>query len=123
MIKTLKLSNKSVRRFVANKDWNYSTLSSEDALVLEQGDNIPIFIDSETQLSTEQNKSDFNLNLKYGKNIKEHFSKDSKYFNEADEPLNYDALIKESYISPQNIFSTMLMVYQLIRSLVITKIH
>ena len=83
MIKILKLSNKSVRRFTANKEWKYSTLSSEDSLILEQGDNIPIFLDSETQLATEQNKSDFKLNVKHGKNVKgTFFSKDSEHFDE-----------------------------------------
>ena len=91
MIKILKLSNKSVRRFTTNKEWKYSTLSSDDSLILEQGDDIPIFIDSETQLATEQNKADFKLNITHGKNIKgTFFSKDSKYFDEKTEPLNFD---------------------------------
>ena len=91
MIKVLKLSNKSVRRFTANKEWTYSTASAGDSLILEQGVDIPIFTDSENKLSPEQNKSDFNLTLKHGKHIKgTFFSQDSKYFDEKKEPLNYD---------------------------------
>ena len=91
MIKILKLSNKSVRRFTANKNWNYNTLSSGGSLILEQGDEIPLFINSDTKLSTEQNETEFSLNIKQGKNIKgTFFSKDSEYFDETKEPLNYD---------------------------------
>ena len=63
MIKILKLSNKSVRRFTANKNWNYNTLSSGGSLILEQGDEIPLFIDSDTKLSTEQNLNISNKTL------------------------------------------------------------
>tara|TARA_B100001093_G_scaffold215047_1_gene206347 strand:+ start:25076 stop:34474 length:9399 start_codon:yes stop_codon:yes gene_type:complete len=91
VIKVLKLSNKSVTRFKTNKKWNYSTLDSGSNIVLEQGDNIPLFSSSINKLSTEQNNSEFKLNLRVGKKVTgTFFSKDSKYFNAEKEPLNYD---------------------------------
>ncbi len=91
MIKVLKLSNKSVTRFNTNKKWNYSTLNAGSNIILEQGDNIPLFSSSVNKLSTEQNDSEFDLNMRFGKKVQgTFFSKDSKYFDESNEPLNYD---------------------------------
>ena len=91
MIKVLKLSNKSVTRFNTNKKWKYSTLNSGSSIILEQGDNIPLFSSSVNTLSTEQNDSEFKLNMRIGKKVTgTFFSKDSKHFNKDKEPLNYD---------------------------------
>lgn len=91
MIKVLKLSNKSVRRFKTNKKWKYSSLDTSNSLILEQGDNIPLFIDSTNQLATEQNVSEFNLNIRYGKKISgTFFPEGSKYYDKLKEPINYD---------------------------------
>ena len=91
MIKTLKLSDKSVRRFKSHKKWKYTTLDQGDSIVLEQGDDLPIFLDTDFKLATEQNQSDFKLSIKQGKNIKGTFFKeDSKYYNSETEPMNYD---------------------------------
>ena len=91
MIKVLKLSNKSVTRFNTNKKWNYSTLDSGSNIVLEQGDDIPLFSSATNKLSTEQNNSEFKLNMRVGKKVTgTFFSKDSKHYNSKNEPLNYD---------------------------------
>ena len=91
MIKTLKLSEKSVSKFKTFKSWKYNTAGSNDTLILEQGVNIPIFSDVTNKLSTEQIDSDFKINLKQGKNISgTFFDKDSKHFDESKEPLNQD---------------------------------
>lgn len=91
MIKVLKLSNKSVTRFSTNKKWNYSTLDSGSNIILEQGDGVPLFSSSVNKLSTEQNSSEFQLNMRFGKKISgTFFSKDSKHFDETKELLNYD---------------------------------
>ena len=91
MIKVLKLSNKSVTRFNTNKKWNYSTLDSGSNIILEQGEDIPLFSSTTNKLSTEQNNSEFKLNMRVGKKVTgTFFSKDSKHFNSKNEPLNYD---------------------------------
>ena len=90
MIKVLKLSNKSVSRFSTNKKWSYSSRVG-GSIILEQGDDIPLFIDSHYKLTTEQNLSEFDLNIRVGKKISgTFFSSDSKYYNEDKEPKNYD---------------------------------
>ena len=87
MIKTLKLSDKTVSKFKTHKEWKYSTTSSETSIILEQGNNIPIFTGIDSKLSTEQNDSSFNVKIKKGKNIKgTFFEKDSKYFDPEKEP-------------------------------------
>ena len=91
MIKTLKLSDKTISKFKTHKEWKYSTTGSENSIILEQGNNIPIFTGVDSTLSTEQNDSSFNVNIKKGKNIKgTFFDKNSKYFNQLKEPLNPD---------------------------------
>mgnify|MGYP001280767583 CR=1 FL=1 len=82
MIKVLKLSNKSVTRFNTNKKWNYSTLDSGSNIILEQGEDIPLFSSTTNKLSTEQNNSEFKLNMRVGKKVTgTFFSKESKHFN------------------------------------------
>ena len=50
-----------------------------------------MFSSSVNKLSTEQNDSEFDLNMRFGKKVQgTFFSKDSKYFDESNEPLNYD---------------------------------
>ena len=91
MIKTLKLSEKSVSKFKTHKNWNYSTSGDGNSIILEQGDGIPLFSDIESPIATEQNDSDFNVNIKYGKEIKgTFFQKESKYYDELSEPVNQD---------------------------------
>ena len=106
MIKTLKLSDKSVRRFKSHKSWKYSTLEQGDSLILEQGDNIPIFLNTDFKLVTEQNKNDFDLNVKKGKNISVHFFDiDSKYYDSEKEPINYDGSYQRVvYTSVKHLF-------------------
>ena len=91
MIKTIKLSDKSVRRFKSHKKWTYTTLDQGDSIVLEQGNEIPIFLNSEVKLATEQNDSDLKLSVKEGKNIQgTFFDSKSKYYNPEAEPINHD---------------------------------
>jgi hypothetical protein len=106
VIKTLKLSDKTVSKFKTHKEWNYSTTSSETSIILEQGNNIPIFTGIDSKLSTEQNDSYFNVKIKKGKNIKgTFFEKDSKYFDPEKEPLNTDGSYQRSvYNSVKHLF-------------------
>ena len=91
MIKTLKLSEKSVSKFKTHKNWNYSTFGDGNSIILEQGDGIPLFADIDRPVATEQNASNFNINIKYGKEIKgTFFRKESKYYDELNEPVNQD---------------------------------
>ena len=91
MIKTLKLSDKSVRRFKSHKQWKYTTLDQGDSIILEQGNEIPLFLDTDVKLATEQNDSELKINVKSGKNIQgTFFNKESKYFNPTKELINHD---------------------------------
>ena len=48
MIKPLKVSDKSVRRFVTHKNWNYNNITNLSNILLEQtsnGKNIDLFVD------------------------------------------------------------------------------
>ena len=108
MIKVLKLSNKSVTRFNTNKKWNYSTLNAGSNIILEQGDNIPLFSSSVNKLSTEQNDSEFDLNMRFGKKSKELFSQ--RIVNILMNLMNLLTMtdhIKELYTIASNIYSIM----------------
>ena len=71
MIKTLKVSDKVVRKFKSNRSWKYSTIDSLTNIVLEQqkqsGETVPLVIDENQGLATEQSTSSTKVKIKYGK--------------------------------------------------------
>ena len=106
MIKLLKASDTTVRKFKAYRTWKYDSTDSADNIILEQGDNIPLFVNSYKKLSTEQSGIDFKINVKYGKNIKgTFFTKESKHYDETKEPINYDGTYQRTvYNSVKHLF-------------------
>lgn len=90
MIKPLKLSEKTVHRFKTFKKWEFSNIEN-NSILLEQGDKIPLCLDVDNKLSSEQSTSETGIKVRRGKQIKgTFFDKDSKYFNENIELLNHD---------------------------------
>ena len=91
MIKTLKLSDKTVRRFKTHKTWKFSTLDLADTILLEQGNNESLYLDTERALAPEQQVTETPVSIKYGKHISgTFFPLDSKYYNSDEEPVNHD---------------------------------
>jgi hypothetical protein len=74
MIKPLKVSDKSVRRFVTHKNWNYNNITNLSNILLEQtsgGKNIDLFVDESVKLSTEQYDQSNLVKISKGKKYKE----------------------------------------------------
>ena len=74
MIKPLKVSDKSVRRFVTHKNWNYNNITNLSNILLEQtsnGKNIDLFVDESVKLSTEQYDQSNLVKISRGKKYKE----------------------------------------------------
>ena len=71
MIKSLKVSDKTVRKFKSSKSWKHSTIDSLTNLVLEQtlnnGNQVKIQLDDNLGLATEQNNNTTDIKIKYGK--------------------------------------------------------
>ena len=73
MIKTLKVSDKIVRKFKSHKSWEHSTVDSLTNIVLEQprknGENATITLDERMGLATEQSSSKTKVKIKRGKKL------------------------------------------------------
>lgn len=70
MIKPLKVSDKSVRRFKTHKKWNYDNITSSDEILLEQSNadgSLSLFIDEQTVLAPEQSEKSTSLKVSRGK--------------------------------------------------------
>ncbi len=70
MIKPLKVSDKSVRRFKTHKLWSYDNITSVDDILLEQENldgPLSLFLDESTVLSPEQTSSSTKLKVTRGK--------------------------------------------------------
>ena len=95
MIKTLKVSDKTVRKFKSHKSWDYSTRNSLTNIVLEQtkigGEPVPLVIDESLGLATEQSTSKTKVKIKRGSNIKGTFYPvGHKNHDPLVEKINYD---------------------------------
>ena len=109
MIKTLKLSDKTVRRFKTHKTWKFSTIDLVDTILLEQGDNNSLYLNTEHAIATEQQQVETPLKIKYGKKIEgTFFPRGSKYYDSNVEPVNYDGSYQRVvYNSIKHLLSTM----------------
>ena len=70
MIKPLKVSDKSVRRFKTHKQWTYDNITSADEILLEQENldgPISLYVDEQTVLSSEHTISTTKLKVSRGK--------------------------------------------------------
>lgn len=95
MIKNIKLSDKNVRKFRANRKWKYSSLESTNELILEQevdgGTKIPLFSDINNKLSLEQSESDSAVTIRFAKKTDGTFyPRGHSHYDENTEPVNKD---------------------------------
>lgn len=71
MIKPLKVSDKSVRRFITHKKWNYNNISGINNILLEQEGQsgaIDLFLNESSKLSVEQSDVSNLVKISKGKN-------------------------------------------------------
>ena len=110
MIKTLKVSDKVVRKFKSNRSWKYSTIDSLTNIVLEQqkqsGEPVPLVIDENQGLATEQSTSSTKVKIKYGKKIDgAFFPLGHRNYDSSKELINYDGSYYRSvYNSVKHLF-------------------
>lgn len=118
MIKTLKVSDKTVRKFKSHKSWDYSTRNSLTNIVLEQtkqsGSPVPLVIDEAQGLATEQTTSRTSVKIKRGKNISGTFYPiGHKNYDPLVEKVNYDGSYYRSvYNSIKHLFYNDYGIYQ-----------
>jgi hypothetical protein len=110
MIKSLKVSDKTVRKFKSSKSWTHSTIDSHTGIVLEQTLNnglpVNLQLDSNLGLATEQFTNNTDIKIKYGKKTTgtfypvDHPSYDKEY-----EKINYDgSYYRNVYNSVKHLF-------------------
>ena len=91
MIKNLRVSDKTVRKFKSAKSWRYSTIDSLSGLMLEQtkkdGSHIPLSINTHESISLEQASNNTKVKVKFGKNIKDRFYPESHEFHDPTKEL------------------------------------
>ena len=110
MIKTLKVSDKIVRKFKSHKSWEHSTVDSLTNIVLEQprknGENATITLDERMGLATEQSSSKTKVKIKRGKKLTGTFYPvGHKNHNPSVEQINYDGSYYRSvYNSIKHLF-------------------
>lgn len=110
MIKSLKVSDKTVRKFKSSKSWKHSTIDSLTNLVLEQtlnnGNQVKIQLDDNLGLATEQNNNTTDIKIKYGKNTTGTFYPIAhKNYNAEYEKINYDgSYYRNVYNSVKHLF-------------------
>lgn len=85
MIKNLRVSDKTVRKFKSAKSWKYSTIDSLSNLVLEQtkkdGTQVPISLDTTQSIALEQASNKAKVKIKFGKKTDGRFYPDDHEFH------------------------------------------
>jgi hypothetical protein len=110
MIKSLRVSDKTVRKFKSAKSWRYSTIDSLSGLLLEQtkkdGTQIPLNIDTRESVALEQGSNAAKVKIKFGKNIKDRFyPEEHDFHNPATELKNTDgSYYRTVYSSIKHLF-------------------
>ena len=110
MIKSLKVSDKTVRKFKSSKSWKHSTIDSLTNLVLEQtlknGNQVNIQLGDNLGLATEQNNNTTDIKIKYGKHTTGTFYPVThKNYNADYEKINYDgSYYRNVYNSVKHLF-------------------
>jgi hypothetical protein len=110
MIKSLRVSDKTVRKFKSAKSWRYSTIDSMSDLMLEQtqtdGTKIALSINTNQSIALEQASNTTKVKVKFGKNMQDRFYPDSHEFhNPTTELKNTDgSYYRTVYSSVKHLF-------------------
>jgi hypothetical protein len=121
MIKTLKVSDKTIRKFNASKNWLYSSSEASDAILLEQEVSvegkdvkIPIFGDIENSIALEQSDLQKGVKLRYAEKIEGTFYPYGHALYDAEkEPRNTDGTYARTiYNSVNHLFYNNYGVYE-----------